>query len=228
MPKTAISTSTSGTLVPTSEILAANAGRLAVACLDLASTKGLATLLILFPGEPTLVAPYFWLPEENVDDFTRKDLINYTEGVDAGEVIATPGNVIDYKTIKAQVVEVAKNFDLATIACNPRNAKGTISELREEEGLPIFELSFEGYNSISDPTKQVLAAISAGKIEHGGNGVLRASALKLVTRKHGEDERPDAELSLGPITGIRSLIGAWAAQLAPTESDPISITEIEV
>ena len=57
--------------------LAALKGRRCYAGLDLASTADIAALVLLFPGEPNIVLPFFWVPEDNIEMRTTRDRVPY-------------------------------------------------------------------------------------------------------------------------------------------------------
>src|SRR5690606_34535111 len=84
-------------------------GRTCYGGLDLSSTTDISAFALVFPpeqeGDSYKVLPRFWIPEESMRERSRRDRVPYDAWVREGYITATPGNVIDYSFILAQIDE---------------------------------------------------------------------------------------------------------------------------
>jgi phage terminase large subunit-like protein len=62
------------------------------------------------------VLPRFWIPADNLQKRAHDDRVPYDVWVRGGFIEATPGNVIDYEYIFAQIERDAKEFKISEIA----------------------------------------------------------------------------------------------------------------
>ncbi len=184
-------------------------GRTCYGGLDLASTTDIAALVLVFPpageDDPFIALPYFWIPEEGMRERSRKDRVPYEMWVRAGLIEATPGDVIDYKAIFKTIDKVAIRFDLKEIAFD-RWGSTQIAQDLQDSGLTVMAFG-QGYASMSPPTKELLNLVLAGRIQHGGNPVLRWMADNMVVRQDPAGNfKPDKSKSTEKIDGMVALI----------------------
>jgi phage terminase large subunit-like protein len=144
--------------------------------LDLASTTDLSALALLFPNaDETIDAVVkYWIPGENIRARELRDRVPYQKWVDAGLIIATPGDVIDYSFIKADVLQAKTDFDLREISYDPWNAVQLVLELQDMR-VKMAPMR-QGFVSQSPPLKELLRLILQDLLHHGGNPVLRWNA----------------------------------------------------
>lgn len=139
-----------------------------------------------------------------------------------GYVTVTPGNVIDYDFVKADILRIVADYDLRTSAYDRWNASQTIIDL-QNEGMECNPFG-QGYGSTSAPTKEFEKLVLTGKIEHFGNPVLRwMLASTLVKTDPAGNIKPDKEKSTQKIDGIVAAImalGEWMTAQADDESNP--------
>lgn len=113
-------------------------GRRCFGALDLSSNIDISAWVMLFPpeeeGEPYWVVPRFFIPEENIVERVRRDRVPYDAWLRAGLVTATPGNVIDYDWIVAQIDEDAQNYDVVEIGFDRWGATKIQTQLMELRG----------------------------------------------------------------------------------------------
>jgi phage terminase large subunit-like protein len=99
------------------------AGRVCFGGLDLSSKLDLTALVLAFPGgrqrrgRPDLCR--FWLPEATIERYTRKGQRHYEAWAREGWLSKTPGNVIDYEFIRAEVNALATKYAVKEIAFDP-------------------------------------------------------------------------------------------------------------
>lgn len=191
--------------------------------LDLSNVSDITAYVLLFhENDRFQLLPHFWIPEEKMLEKVRKENINYDKWVAKGYVTVTPGNVIDYDFVKADILRIVDDYDLRTSAYDRWNSSQTIIDL-QNEGMECNPFG-QGYGSMSAPTKEFEKLILTGKIEHFGNPVLRwMLASMLVKTDPAGNIKPDKEKSTQKIDGIVAAImalGEWMTAQADDESNP--------
>jgi phage terminase large subunit-like protein len=182
-------------------------GEVCYAGLDLASTSDIAALVLVCPDADGFmdVLPFFWIPEGDMPARIRKDRVPYDVWIKQGLVKATPGNIIDYRTIKNDIMELQKRFNIQEVGYDRWNATQLVTELTDEafNMIPIGQ----GFASMSAPTGELMRMTLAKKIRHGGNPVLRWMANNMMVRQDPAGNlKPDKEKSTQKIDGMVALI----------------------
>jgi len=197
--------------------------------LDLASSSDLAAFLLDFPpgpDDPELHhwLPFFWIPEANLFERVRKDRVPYDAWARMGLVKITPGNVIDYATIGADIVELGKSFNIREIAFDRWGAI-QMSQQLEAAGFTLVAFG-QGFVSMSAPTKELLRLTLDGKIAHAGHPVLRWMADNLMVEQDSAGNvKPSKKKSREKIDGIVAGIMALDRALRNGRGDPGSVYE---
>lgn len=191
--------------------------------LDLSNVSDITAYVLLFhENDRFQLLPHFWIPEEKMLEKIRKENINYDKWAAEGYVTVTPGNVIDYDFVKADILRIVADYDLRTSAYDRWNSSQTIIDL-QNEGMECNPFG-QGYGSMSAPTKEFEKLVLIGKIEHFGNPVLRwMLASTLVKTDPAGNIKPDKEKSTQKIDGIVAAImalGEWMTAQANDESNP--------
>lgn len=190
-------------------------GRPCFAGLDLAATTDLSSLVLVFPDSDGGfdVVPFVWIPEEQAARRSATDRVPYQIWANHQLVRLTEGDVTDYRYIRRDINELAKQYNIRGIAADRWNATQLICEL-EGDGLSVCAFG-QGYASMTAPTKQLERLVIAGKIRHGGHPVLRwcigntmvetDDAGNLKPSKKKSTERIDPVVSLIMALGIASV-----------------------
>lgn len=191
--------------------------------LDLSNVSDITAYVLLFhENDRFQLLPFFWIPEEKMLEKIRKENINYDKWVAEGYITVTPGNVIDYDFVKADILRIVADYDLRTSAYDRWNSSQTIIDL-QNEGMECNPFG-QGYGSMSAPTKEFEKLVLTGKIEHFGNPVLRwMLASTLVKTDPAGNIKPDKEKSTQKIDGIVATImalGEWMTAQANDENNP--------
>lgn len=191
--------------------------------LDLSNVSDVTAYILLFhENDRFQLLPHFWIPEEKMLEKIRKENINYDKWVAEGYVTATPGNVIDYDFVKADILHIVADYDLRTSAYDRWNSSQTIIDL-QNEGM-MFNPFGQGYGSMSAPTKEFEKAVLTGKVEHFGNPVLRwMLASTVIKTDPAGNIKPDKEKSVQKIDGIVASImalGEWMTAQAEDDTNP--------
>lgn len=184
-------------------------GRTCYGGLDLSSTTDVSALVYVFPpeqdGDDYQVLCRFFIPEEAMIERSRRDRVPYDAWVRQGYITATPGNVIDYDYILAQIDEDAISYDLQEIAFDRWGATLIVQQLQERE-MTVAQFG-QGFVSMSPPMKELEKLILSKNLAHGNNPVLAWMADNLVARTDPAGNiKPDKERSREKIDGMVALI----------------------
>ena len=201
-------------------------GRTCYAGLDLSSNIDLSSLVLIFPPQADedsyAVLARFWVPEEAMHERTHRDRVPYEAWVRQGYITATPGNVIDYDYILAQIDEDAQVYDLHEVAYDRWGSTKIVQEIEERE-LTCVQFG-QGFASMSGPMKELEKLILGHKLAHGNNPVLTWNADNLVARQDPAGNiKPDKERSREKIDGVVALIMALDRALRHQESASSSV-----
>jgi len=143
--------------------------------LDLSTTTDISALVLLFSpygdDKRWSVLPYFFLPEEAIEQRSKRDRVPYDLWQRQGFFNLTPGNVIDYDYIRAKVQELASQYDIREIAFDRYNSSQIVTQLMGD-GFTMVPFG-QGYVDMNSPVKRLMELVLTGELAHGGNPVLR-------------------------------------------------------
>lgn len=189
------------------------AGRACYAGLDLSQTYDITALALVFPpeseDEPYQVLMRFWLPEDNMLERVRRDQVHYDVWARLGYLRLTPGNVVDYDFILAEIAKLAEQYDIREIGYDRWGATLISQRLMEMGGDEWVVPIGQGFASMSPPMRELGKLIAERRLAHGNNPVLAWMADNLVAREDAAGNlKPDKEKSREKIDGIVALIMA--------------------
>lgn len=195
-------------------------GRTCYAGLDLSTTTDITALVLAFPiGSTVHLLPFFWVPSEGIHKRAKRDRVPYDVWVKQGHIEATPGNVIDYDTIRARVNELAERFDIREIAIDRWNATQLATQLTGD-GFEIIAFG-QGYASMSAPCKELEKRVLGREVNHGNHPVLRWMASNVsVTMDAAGNMKADKAKSSERIDGIVASLMALGRVIANQEDRP--------
>ena len=186
--------------------------------LDLASKTDIAALLIMFP-HPELADAYvafgkYYLPEDTVSASGNSQ---YEGWMRNARLTVTPGNVIDFSWIEADLLEMASRFAVQAVAFDPFQAT-QLSTRMLSEGLPMIEVRPTVLN-FSEPMKTLEALVLQKKLIHDGDPVLGWMASNVVAHLDVKDNiYPRKERPENKIDGIVALIMAISRAIKPGDA----------
>lgn len=193
--------------------------------LDLSNVSDITAFVLVFHERDSFqFLPFFWSPEEKMLEKIRKENINYDLWVQSGFVKVTPGNVLDYDFVKADILGIVEKYDFRSCAYDRWNSSQTIIDL-QNEGLECTPFG-QGYGSMSAPSKEFEKLVLSGRVEHYGNPVLRwMLASTVIKTDPAGNIKPDKEKVVQKIDGIVAAImalGEWMTAQAEGDNDPYS------
>ncbi len=152
--------------------------------LDLASRTDLAALAIVFPKQESETGKAFYTAFARcyINDAAVIEARNpsYPGWAAEGYLVVTPGNETDFGTIESDILDLGKRFQVLSLAYDPWAATQLAQRLSAERA-PVIEFRANTQN-FSEPTKELDAAMQAGRIEHDGNPVLEWCVSNVVGR----------------------------------------------
>lgn len=186
-------------------------GRTCFGGLDLSSTTDISAFVLVFPpsvdDEPYQVLPRFWIPAESMRKRSHDDGVPYDAWVRSGWMRTTPGDVIDYDFIVAEIDELAQQYDIGEIAFDRWGATKMIQEL-QGQGMTVIQFG-QGYASMSAPMKELERLTLAHRIAHGGNVPLAWMMDNVVAEQDAAGNlKPSKARSREKIDGVVALIMA--------------------
>jgi len=186
--------------------------------LDLASKTDIAAMVLVF-RHPEIAGGHavfgrYYLPEDTVNSSSNSQ---YSGWMRAGRLTVTPGNVIDFGWIEADLIDFASRFEIQAVAFDPFQAT-QLSTRMLEEGLPMIEVRPTVLN-FSEPMKTVEALVLQRKLLHDNDPVLTWMASNVVAHLDAKDNiYPRKERPENKIDGIVALIMAISRAILPGEA----------
>jgi len=167
------------------------------------------------------VAPTFWVPEETVQGTENRRVADrYQTWVASGHLIQTDGAEIDYRDILAEALEVNELAPVESCPIDPHGA-ANLSHQLDDEGLnPITVI--QNYTNMSDPMKELEAAVLSGRFHHDGHPIMTWCVGNLIAKKMpGSDDvmRPIKQGDDNKIDGAVALIMAIGRAMVGTQDD---------
>jgi phage terminase large subunit-like protein len=204
------------------ESLAELKGRPCFAGLDLAPKIDTSALVLVFPpikaGEKWRVIPWFWCPEENVDDRVKRDHVSYDVWAKDGFIDLTPGNLTDVRYIAQQITEISKQFDLKELAYDEAWSQELIRMLGEQGfDMKKFVPFPQRHERMNPACQELMRKILRKEFHHDNDPVLRwqMSNLRWNIQKNSGFVRPARDRKREKIDGCASLIMALARAIDP-------------
>jgi len=184
--------------------------------LDLSSTTDITAAVYLFPPQEGIPDWRFiheaWIPEDNMRERVRVDKVPYDRWVNSKNLIATPGNVVDYDFVEARLVAASKLYDLHTVGADPWNSRMLTQRLMRQ-GIDVVEIP-QNMASMSPAMKLIEQLLKRGLMTHEANPVARWCWGNVVVTVDGnENIKPMKNKSKDRIDLTVALIDAMATAM---------------
>ncbi len=154
------------------------AGRNCFIGMDLANTDDLSSVVAVFPPvdletDYTILAK-FYMPEDAIDEKSKKDKVPYALWRDQGYLTATPGNIIDQDFIEADLRGLADTYHVVATGYDPWNASQIVTHMKSE-GMVMAAVR-QGFATMSPMSKFFETLFTGKRLRHGKNPVLAWNA----------------------------------------------------
>jgi phage terminase large subunit-like protein len=182
-------------------------GRDCHVAVDLAATTDLTALALVFPSRGSDGKPHYdvlarcYLNEAAVLEARNPSCPGWAA---EGWLTVTPGNETDMQTVEEDLRSLAERFRIKSLAFDPWQARQMRQSLAAD-GLPVVEFPMRTGN-LSEPTKELGAAMQANRLRHDGNPVLESCIGNVVghydargnvhPRKARPEQKIDAAVAL--------------------------------
>ena len=189
--------------------------------LDLASTRDISALVLLFKEDDKfIVVPYFFIPEENAKKRSERDKVDYMTWGKQGHIIFTSGDVADYNFIKKKIMDLGMEYRIQSIAYDRWNASQLVIDLTND-GVPMSSFG-QGFQSMSAPTKELEKLILGKQIIHGNNPAMNWMLSNIALQEDPAGNiKPNKAKSTEKIDGVVAMIMSLGEYM--TEGDINSV-----
>ena len=150
-----------------------------------------------------------------------------TNGRGAAWLIATPGNVVDYERVRAELRAWAAESDVREVAYDPWNATDLVQRLQAQDGFTCVPMR-QGFAALSAPTKALEKAVLSRALRHDGHPVLRAHIgnVAVETDARGESEAVEEAVDRSDRPGRGAGHGGRPAWTGTASTPPAPIYEV--
>jgi len=177
--------------------------------LDLSTTRDLTAAVAVFPDATGCdVEAAFFVPEATVDERSTRDRVPYRQWARDGHLTVTPGDVVDYEAVRAQLKRWSALYDIREIAFDPWNATDLVTRLQEQDGFVCIPMR-QGYASLSAPTKSAEKRIAGKQLRHGRHPILRWNISNAAV-----EQDPAGNIKLSKRVSTERIDGAVALVMA--------------
>lgn len=189
--------------------------------LDLSATTDLTSLVLTQrQAGKLMVRPWFWMPEANIAEATKRDRAPYDVWVREGLIRTTPGPVIDYAFVARDVAEICAGLPVQRIGFDRWRMDRLKLEL-ERIGVELpLEPFGQGFMSMSPALDALEEDLLQNRLLHGGNGPLGMCAANAVAvRDPAGNRKLDKSKATGRIDGLVALAMARGVEAMLTDTE---------
>jgi phage terminase large subunit-like protein len=176
--------------------------------MDLASTQDLTALVGIYPeADGFAVRAAAFLPGDQLRERSIRDRVPYEQWVRDGHLILTPGNIVDYDRVRAELNRWGEDSEVREVAYDRHNATGLVTQL-QSDGFNLVPIA-QTFLGLSAATKTLERKILSRALRHDGHPVLRwnLSNVAIETDAAG-NVKPSKRASLARIDLIAALVMA--------------------
>jgi len=175
--------------------------------LDLSARADLTAAVLAFERDGLRhVHAFFWMPEQGLNEKSRRDRVPYDLWAEQGFIKTTPGGSVDYEYVVADLAEVFSDCIPGQIMFD-RWRMDVFQKEIERAGLDWpMEPHGQGFKDMSPALDTLEADLLNNRIRHGMNPVLTMCAANAVlTRDPAGNRKLDKHRANGRIDGMVAL-----------------------
>ncbi len=167
------------------------------------------------------ISPQFWVPYEQVFNNENKQLEEiFQRYLTQGYLSVTDGAEVDYRQIRDDVISSHLETPCISVPIDPHGAANLSHQLLDE-GLDVVTVT-QNYTNLSDPMKELEAAINSGRFHHDGNPIMTWQISNVIGKNlQGNDDvvRPVKQKPMNKIDGAVALIMAMGEAMLRINSN---------
>lgn len=188
-------------------------GRKCFGGMDLAGTRDLSSLVLIFPddvGPGCRILCYTWAPAENAARRQREDKAPYLTWSEQGFLTLTDSAITDQAKIFNDIRALNEKFQITQIAYDRFNAAMLSNQISGIAIEPVeLPMTFTG---LALPTKETESLVLGKLLKHDGNPVLAWAMANVVTMSDPNGNiKPSKKRSIERIDPVVALICAVAS-----------------
>jgi phage terminase large subunit-like protein len=157
------------------------AGRECCGGLDLSSKDDLTALLLAFPdGDTVDVVPFFWTPQERLENRKPAERDLFKLWIRQGYLLTTPGPTIRYNWVAHQIAELGARYQIKVIGYDRWRIADLKPELDDLGCVVPLEDFGQGYQSMAPAVDLFHEKALNGLIRHAGHPVLASCVTSAI------------------------------------------------
>jgi phage terminase large subunit-like protein len=172
----------------------------------------LTCMMVLLPdvsGFRIDCIPFFFTPEDTLEERTRRDRVPYYDWAGQGYLLPVPGKAIDYRFVSRKLIEVCEDFDVQLIVFDRWRIKLFWAAM-ELEGFSPDSLNWmehgQGFRDMAPAIDATEEDLLSGRLRHGMHPVLTFNAgCTKVSKDPAGNRKFDKLKSSGKIDGMVAL-----------------------
>ena len=187
--------------------------------LDLSSTNDITALGLFFP-EQAVFKHYSFFPSANIDTYGKKNKAVYKRLESRGELILTPGNVVNYDHIQKVIDEVATKYNVQLLAYDRWNSSQLVISLNDSglECLPMLQ----NFSTLGPIHKEMTTAFMKQEISHQDSEMINWQRGNIILETNFAglqkiDKRKSSN-KIDTIVALQMAYGAYLYHLANAEA----------
>lgn len=184
--------------------------------IDLSTTTDLTATAPTFPPNSHRGWRFFidaFIPEENMRERENRDHVPFSKWVKRGDVIATPGNVVDYGAIAEHIKRLDRDYRVKFF-CGDAWHLEILKQLLPDEIQERFITIPQNMAGMSPAMHELERLFRSGEIEHEKNQCGRwAFGNVMIAIDGNENKKPMKNRSIERIDPICALINATAGAI---------------
>ena len=207
--------------------LASLRGKTAYGGFDLSTKWDLTCFGLLFPPQPgvsdfVFLAKYY-CPEDGIKFRANRDKVPYPDWQREGWLKATPGNVIDYEYIRADILEEGAKYDIPVVYYDPFTATETAIKLTEA-GVNCLEMRQNGHY-FTEPILKLEEIIGKHTLNKGIDPVLDWMFENVAIKQYPDSkvmfDKKESREKIDGMVVLAMCMGGYLRSLAPDEEKSV-------
>lgn len=192
-------------------------GQHCYAGVDLSSKIDMTAIAYLFPPRGDVKRWRFilnaWVPEDNMHERVNRDYVEYDTWANDGYLSLSPGNVIDFATIKDHIERTNRMYKIQYFCADPWRLEILRQLLGKEVARKFIEIP-QTMAGMSPGMGELERVFRANEISHTYNPLGRWCFGNVITATDGnENSKPMKDRSIERIDPIVALINAMAGAI---------------